>query len=73
MRQGLPGTRLRRYTPQDRDAAATLSVRDVAGTGGTGHPGMDARTGRLQRGVGMNRKQNVSHKNQGVKRIHLDN
>lgn len=38
----------------DRDATATLSVRDVARAGRAGRAGVDAGTGRLQRGVGMN-------------------
>lgn len=60
MRRGLPGTRPRWGAPLDRDAARALSVRNVADIGGTGRAGMDAETGRLQRGVGMNNKQTVS-------------
>jgi len=43
--------------PLDRDAATTLSVGYVASAGGTGYAGMDAGTGRLLQGVGMNSKQ----------------
>lgn len=60
MPRGLPGTRPRRGPQLDRDAAAALSVRDVADTGGAGRAGMAARTERLQRGVGMNNRQTVS-------------
>lgn len=65
MRQGLPGTRSHWDASLDRDAARALSVRDVEGSGGAGHPEVDAGTVRLQRAMGMNRKQNVSHKKTG--------
>lgn len=59
MRQGLPGTELYRHSQLDRNASGALSVRDVAGAGGAGHPGVDAGTGRLKRGVVLNIKRNI--------------
>lgn len=73
MQRGLQGAGPCGHTQLDRDAVRALSVRDVACAGGAGYAEVAAGTGRLRRAVGMNSKQNVSHKNQGVRRIRLDN